>query len=72
MCGFCAVCSKNIKLERGPELFTADTNEPVCYDCARKYAPEVADCLWEYRQRLLEADVRPDSLAVDDTLDLPF
>jgi hypothetical protein len=73
MCEFCAVCSKNIKLELGPELFTAETNKPVCYDCARKHAPELVDCLWEYRQRLLEADVRPDSLAVDDdNLSLPF
>jgi hypothetical protein len=68
----CAVCGARTAPAYGPELLMAGTNTPVCYGCGRKHAPELADMLWEYRQRWLEADVRPDGLAVDDTLDLPF
>jgi hypothetical protein len=70
----CAICGKPTVAECGPELFLAGTTALVCYACGRKYAPELVDALWEYRQRLLEANVRPDSLAVedDDNLSLPF
>jgi len=69
----CAVCEEWTDSECGPELFLEGTDGLVCYECGRKYAPELVDILWEHRQRLLEANVRPDSLAFeDDTLDLPF
>ncbi|HKF93110.1 MAG TPA: hypothetical protein VKB96_00615 [Gammaproteobacteria bacterium] len=71
--GPCALCGGRTNPERGPELFLMGTFAPVCYECGRQYEPQLMDMLFEYRQSLLEADVRPDSLAADDdNLSLPF
>lgn len=46
----CAICSKAIEADVGPQLFLADNRELICYECGDSEAPELAALL-----RLAEA-----------------
>jgi len=41
----CAICGERTDPECGPELFVAGTTALVCYECGRKYEPELVDAL---------------------------
>jgi hypothetical protein len=45
----CAICGARTDPECGPELFVAGTESLVCYECGRKYEPELVDTLVAYR-----------------------
>ena len=38
----CGVCGRRTPVARGPQLGVAETLEPVCRDCGRKHAPDLA------------------------------
>jgi hypothetical protein len=46
----CAVCSKPIEADVGPQLFLAEKRELICYECGDDEAPELTALL-----RLAEA-----------------
>ena len=40
--GPCAVCGATCLVQPGNQLFLADGDEPVCTECGRKHAPDLA------------------------------
>lgn len=46
----CAICSKVMEADVGPQLFLAENRELICYECGDAEAPELAALL-----RLAEA-----------------
>ncbi len=48
--GPCAICSGSVAQERGPALFLASSYDRVCWSCAERYAPEMADMLKAWRK----------------------
>ena len=41
----CAICSKAIEADIGPQLFLAENRELICYECGDAEAPELAALL---------------------------
>ena len=41
----CAICSKAIEADVGPQLFLAESRELICYECGDAEAPELAALL---------------------------
>jgi hypothetical protein len=59
------LCGKQTDPKRGPALFVAGTTALVCYDRGRQRAPELVHALWEYRQVVLEDNLKEDGLAAN-------
>ena len=45
----CAICGQRTDPETGPELFLGDTWGLVCWRCGDEHAPDLVQCLLEYR-----------------------
>ena len=51
----CMICVAFTQVFHGPELYLADRNGLVCWDCGFKYAPELVRMLGWYWKRRAEA-----------------
>jgi hypothetical protein len=40
--GACGLCQRALELPAGNQLFLADSDQPVCHDCGRQHAPDLA------------------------------
>jgi hypothetical protein len=46
----CPICGRIVDPDAGPQLFMADTWEPVCEECAEKHSPVIFN-IWAKFQR---------------------
>ena len=63
----CAVCGAKTETNEGPDLFTSDTWEPVCWTCGRETAPQLVALLMlgvsaeSYAMAMLGGDMDEDA-----------
>ena len=50
LAGVCAICGDVVVQEVGPALYLASSYDRVCWSCAERYAPELADMLKAWRK----------------------
>jgi hypothetical protein len=58
----CALCGARTDPECSPELFLAETEALVCYDCGRQHDADLVDMLFTYRERLHGQQLTKDEL----------